>query len=66
MNGEWISVLDRLPEMGERVIVGHSSDGWVSIGHRHLTGALLHWDGDDSEELYDPTHWMPLPEPPPA
>lgn len=59
----WISVDDRLPEMGERVMVCHAVDGWVGTGARKLTGAYLHWD-EDGEELNDPTHWMPLPEPP--
>ena len=60
----WIAVSEQLPEMDERVTVGHATDGWVTVGHMHLTGALLHWDGDDYEELHEPTHWMPLPEPP--
>lgn len=62
----WIPVTDRLPEMGERVMVCNAVDEWVSIGHRHLTGAYLHWDGDDHEELHEPTHWMSLPELPEA
>jgi len=60
----WIPVAERLPEMDDRVMVCHATDEWVTIGHRHLTGAYLHWDGDDHEELYEPTHWMPLPAPP--
>ena len=59
----WVPVSERLPEMGARVMVGHAVDGWVGIGERVLTGTYLHWE-DDGEDLHDPTHWMPLPEPP--
>ena len=63
MQPEWISVDERLPEMDERVIVCNAADQWVSIGSRQLTGEYHHWDGDDYEELREPTHWMPLPQP---
>ena len=62
--GAWVAVNERLPEMDERVMVGNAADGWVTVGSRQLTGEYHHWDGDDSEELHEPTHWMPLPEPP--
>ena len=60
----WIPVGERLPEIDERVMVGNATDGWVTVGSRHLTGAYHHWDGDDHEELCEPTHWMPIPAPP--
>ena len=60
----WIPVGERLPELVERVMVCNAKDGWVTIGSRELTGTYHHWDGDDYEELCEPTHWMPLPEPP--
>ena len=59
----WIPVGERLPELDERVIVCNAADQWVSIGSRQLTGEYHHWDGDDYEELREPTHWMPLPQP---
>jgi hypothetical protein len=62
----WIPVEERLPEMDERVMIGNATDGWVTVGSRQLTGAYHHWDGDDHEELCEPTHWMPLPEKPVA
>jgi hypothetical protein len=64
--GRWISLDERLPEMDERVMIGNATDGWVTVGSRQLTGAYHHWDGDDHEELCEPTHWMPLPEQPGA
>ena len=60
----WIPVSERLPELVERVMVCNAKDGWVTIGSREMTGTYHHWDGDDYEELCEPTHWMPLPEPP--
>lgn len=55
---QWISVKDRLPEKGDRVLISYH-DG-VSIGsyHRnddwHVIGIILR----------SVTHWMPLPKPP--
>ena len=60
---DWIPVAERLPDECERVMVCNATDGWVTIGSRELTGTYHHWDGDDYEELCEPTHWMPLPEP---
>jgi hypothetical protein len=60
----WISVTDRLPELDERVLLGNAADEWVCFGSRQITGEYHHWDGDDYEELNDPTHWKPCPAPP--
>lgn len=57
---EWISVKDRLPEEYTRVLTYSHADG-VMIGGMDCDG-----------EFYfpycllpdEPTHWMPLPEPP--
>jgi len=57
----WISVKERLPELDERVLLGNAADQWVCFGSRQITGEHHHWDGDDYEELNDPTHWMPEP-----
>jgi hypothetical protein len=64
LDRRWIPVGERLPEMDERVMVANAADDWVTVGSRQLTGEYHHWDGDDSEELHKPTHWMPLPGPP--
>ena len=55
----WISVKDRLPENGDRVLTYNSFDG-ICTG-RHLGDGR--WRVKTSYP--DPvTHWMPLPEPP--
>lgn len=46
---KWISVKDRLPEDGERIIVCYD-DGWVCDQCTPVDGGV--------------THWMPLPQPP--
>ena len=53
---DWISVKDRLPENEDEVLIymGHYEVGWYS---REV------WRGVDEWRL-EPTHWMPLPEPP--
>lgn len=64
--GGWISVKDRLPEIGEKVL---TLDKW---GHIH-DRTLYQFDGIPKTTLFRPdglapgkdiTHWQPLPEPP--
>jgi hypothetical protein len=55
---QWISVKDRLPEIGERVLISYY-DG-VSIGSYHRNDD---WHGIGII-LRSVTHWMPLPKPP--
>lgn len=59
---EWISVNEKLPQPGRRVLLhagGFIGEGWCS-GTRWLR------NGRNVERDYDAavTHWMPLPEPP--
>lgn len=56
---EWISIKERLPEPGERVLL---SDGtFVAEGYILFTGE---WMRNEIWVLpMHPTHWMPLPEP---
>lgn len=61
--GHWISVSESLPGMGERVMIAHAVDKWIDVGERDIIGSYEYWS-DDGEELGQPTHWMPLPEPP--
>lgn len=69
---EWISVEDRLPEVGDRVLVFEetcfgpfqSIDEWIEytempVEFSSATIVTGHgWADSDPEEI---THWMPLP-----
>ena len=50
---EWISVTERLPDVGKNVLVYSEFDG-VSVDYH----------GGDSFGYALVTHWMPLPQPP--
>lgn len=61
---QWISVKDRLPMAGERVL---ATDG-VFVGEAYKTSADT-WRRYDGVAMWDclgsvVTHWMPLPEKP--
>ena len=59
---EWISVDDRLPEIGRDYLV---TDGIVCMVAAFRTQAGI-WDFWTIKwwDTSDVTHWMPLPEPP--
>jgi hypothetical protein len=63
MNMEWISVKDRLPQMGEDVLcfsmkrIFHS--WWDNI-----SSSCDWYDIQNNWIIEDVTHWMPLPEQP--
>lgn len=63
---EWISVEDRLPDIGRKCLIANReivARGWLRPDGVWKTGV-------SSDEvwgkfsLHQPTHWMPLPEPP--
>ena len=58
----WISVEERLPEVGIDVLVTDGSDVCISHQVRYVspTERFTFWSRDD----LDLTHWMPLPEAP--
>lgn len=54
----WISIKDRLPEEGTRVIA-------FSLGqYTNITWYKFGIFGDSRGSIRDVTHWQPLPEPP--
>ena len=65
---KWISVKDRLPEKCGRFLVYGSRGGIYTAEFRKfgdLGGEYPHWHKLNSKNhRCDPTHWMPLPEPP--
>ena len=61
---EWISVDDRLPEDGVRVLAAHD-DRVVRIGIcRGYFPAIVSKNHTKTFGIAEVTHWMPLPEPP--
>lgn len=59
---EWISVEDRLPKVGESVLVYGK---WDDFDHEYYS---VEWnnksDGFGCKNYATITHWMPKPEPP--
>jgi hypothetical protein len=61
----WIPVTERLPEMHTKVLCcgirgGRFIAELSSWGHENH----LYWTKRDGKGCSEPTHWMPLPEPP--
>ena len=50
---EWISVKDRLPDVGKFVLI-----------YNEINGVRLDYHDGATFGYYDVTHWMPLPNPP--
>lgn len=65
---KWISVKDRLPEHGQKVLLYNKNEfnGKLEIrfGSKHI--GHNEWYSSDAyeDEIFTITHWMPLPEPP--
>lgn len=56
INDQWISVKNELPKKGDYVLVCFD-DGFI-------TGVAFEEDFELWADSGEPTHWMPLPEPP--
>lgn len=71
---QWISVNDRLPEEATPVLVLHKGERrigeicWDYPSWEETYQAFRYWDCPYNDgqgwEVFDITHWMPLPEPP--
>ena len=65
---EWIPVTERLPEKCDRFLVYGSRGGIYTAEFRKFSdfgGEYPHWHKLNSKNHHcEPTHWMPLPEPP--
>lgn len=62
----WISVEDRLPEHGEKVLT-IKSNGVFLVSHiiHHDEGFTPNWQYTITDRIgVNVTHWQPLPEPP--
>ena len=59
--GEWISVMERLPEDGVRVLAWDRREESCRIAYLDSTWYMVGFDDDTPICV---THWMPLPEPP--
>lgn len=61
---EWISVKERLPKIGETVLV-YGSHGGIYTAYLYAHSENLSvWYRPSSKSHTNPTHWMPLPAPP--
>lgn len=63
--GKWIPVTERLPGMGEVVLVYGKRGGIYTAEHnRNGRWPGSFWKLNSKSHYCEPTHWMPLPEPP--
>jgi hypothetical protein len=60
---EWISVKDRLPENGQRVLC-YNKYMYVKDYDCVFYDGDFNWTGSRIGQIEGVTHWMPLPKPP--
>ena len=61
---KWISVEERLPEIGDKVLFAIPAYHGTAISIAERVGDDIWLIGNMRAVGGDPTHWMPLPEPP--
>lgn len=62
MKTEWISVNERMPAISKQVFVGWQGDSAMT---KAFWNGANWWSNGNLLASNPPTHWMPLPEPPP-
>lgn len=71
----WISTKDGLPERITNKVIVYCKNGYIGFGHYEKYNGTETWYNLESQkpfsdwdiedcEVYEVTHWMPLPEPP--
>jgi len=60
---QWISVEERLPEEDEVVLVWGGASVYTAKRHNKY-GCMMWWKLNSKQHYCNPTHWMPIPEPP--
>lgn len=63
----WISVTERLPKYGTTVLVYGSQGGIYTARYERAKAEWARdswWKLNSKSHICNPTHWMPLPEPP--
>lgn len=62
----WISVEERLPEIGKNVLIKYENDFTVGYLQMNNTWVLYYGNGwtTPANTSSSPTHWMPIPAPP--
>ena len=60
---KWIPVTERLPEEEEVVLVWGGTSVYTAKRHNKY-GGLMWWKLNSKQHYCNPTHWMPLPQPP--
>lgn len=61
-SAEWISVEDRVPPDGAYLCC--NLDGWIRVCYRFPSLEDYNWKTLGGDEIVNPSHWRPLPEPP--
>lgn len=61
---QWISVKDRLPELGQKVIAVFQDSGGSIADQARYRDDMFDFSGWCNVQMESVTHWMPLPAPP--
>ncbi len=59
--GQWISVRDRLPEPGQKIIAVFRDSGGLMVDQARYRDDLFDFSGWCNVQMESVTHWMPIP-----